>query len=172
MTKFLLIAALVPLAATIAVAQTGPSSARGDVNGDGVADLITGAGAGGGPQVRVVDGASGKQLRLFFAFDAGFTGGVRVAAGDVNGDGLADIIVGAGPGGPPHVKIFDGKSGALLRSWMAFAPGFTGGVRVVAMDQDSDGRADIIVTGGSQTNVFSGATGALLSSTKGPTRGN
>ena len=46
----------------------------------------------------------------FFAYDFYFTGGVRVAAGDVNRDGVADIITAAGPTGGPHIKIFDGSS--------------------------------------------------------------
>ena len=65
-------------------------------------------------------------------FDAGFAGGVRVAAADVNGDGRADIIAGAGPGGAPHVRVFSGLDLSPLSSFFAFEPEFTGGVFVAA----------------------------------------
>ena len=74
----------------------GVSVTLGDVNGDGTADIIAGAGPGGGPQVRVLSGTDLSELASFYAFDPSFSGGVRVAAGDVNGDGRADIIVGGG----------------------------------------------------------------------------
>ena len=159
--------------AAAATAQTGVKVAVGDINGDGVAETITGANPGGPPQVRVVDGAGGKQLMLFLAFEAGFTGGVNVAAGDINGDGRADIITGAGPGGGPHVKVFDRKTGAVIRSWMAFAPRFKGGVSVAVQDQNGDGRADIVTTAGgspAQVTVFSGKDGAVLASYMLPAR--
>src|SRR5438045_2768183 len=54
--------------------------------------IAFGADAGGGPHVRVVDGDTGAEVRSFFAYDPTFTGGVRVAVGDVNGDGVADIV--------------------------------------------------------------------------------
>ena len=55
------------------------TSTFGDVNGDGIADIITGAGPGGGPNVKVVDGSNpNNQLQNFFAFDPGFLGGVYV----------------------------------------------------------------------------------------------
>lgn len=107
--------------------------AAGDVNGDGRADLVTGAGAGGGPHVKVFDGRTVAEIRSFFAFESAFTGGVTVATGDVDGDGVADIITGAGPGAAGgHVKAFSGSTGAEIRSFLPFDVGFTGGVSVAA----------------------------------------
>jgi hypothetical protein len=146
----------------------GVRVAAGDVNGDGTDDIIVGAGPGGGPQVEVFDGQTGALIRSFFAFDPGFRGGVKVAAGDVNGDGFADIIVGAGPGGGPNVKVFSGKDGSLLSSFFAFDPGFTGGITVAAGDTNHDRLADVIVGagpgGGPNVKVFSGRDMTLLSS--------
>jgi hypothetical protein len=86
----------------------GVSVAVGDVNGDGVDDIATGAGASGGPHVRAftmaTDGLS--ELASFFAFDPIVTGGVTVAVGDVDGDGVGDIVVGAGASGGSHVRAF------------------------------------------------------------------
>jgi hypothetical protein len=143
--------------------------AGGDVTGDGLADVVTGAGPGGAPHVQVFDGADGSLRQSFFAYDTGFTGGVYVAAGDVTGDGKADIVTGAGAGGGPHVKVFDGATRAVQKSLLAFAAGFPGGVRVAADDLDSDGKADIVVGagpgGGPHVRVLSGQTGADLRST-------
>jgi hypothetical protein len=69
-------------------------------------------------------------LYSFFAFGPGFTGGVRVAVGDVNGDSINEIITAAGPGGGPHVKVFDPASQTVLHEFFAYDPGFTGGVYV------------------------------------------
>jgi len=112
-----------------------------DVNGDGFADLITGASANG--HVKVFDGKTGTELRSFLAY-AGFTGGVFVGAGDLDGDGRAEILTGVAGGGPPHVKAFAGASGELLDSFYAYGASFGGGVRVGAQDIDGDGRADIL----------------------------
>jgi hypothetical protein len=142
--------------------------AAGDLNNDGFADIITGADAGGGPEVRVFSGATGLVLRDFYAYSPFFTGGVRVAAGDVNHDGYIDIITGAGPGGSPHVKVFSGKDNSILRSFMAYSPFFTGGVFVSAGEVDGDGYADIITGagagGGPHVKVFSGLNGSVLAS--------
>jgi len=136
----------------------GVSIAVGDVNGDGQGDIITGAGAGGGPHVRAFK-PDGTALASFFAYDAAFHGGVEVAAGDVNGDGQDEIITGAGPGGGPHVRALT-AAGVGLASFFAYAPGFTGGVFVGAGNIDADS-SDEIVTGpgagaGSNVRTFEG----------------
>ncbi len=102
--------------------------ALADISGDGQAEIITGAGPGGGPHVRIFS-QSGQVLGSFFAYDKNFRGGVSVAAGDLNGDGQAEIITGAGPGGGPHVRIFS-QSGQVLGSFFAYDKNFRGGVNV------------------------------------------
>src|SRR5262249_28422187 len=122
----------------------GVRVAVGDVTGDGVPDIVTAPGQGGGPDVRVFDGATGALVREVLAYGAGFTGGVNVAVGDVNSDGVADIITGADAGGGPHVKVFSGADGTVLQSFFAYDAGFLGGVRVAAGDVNGDGFADVI----------------------------
>jgi hypothetical protein len=144
----------------------GVQVASGDVNGDGFADIITGAGAGGGPQVKAFDGKTGAVVHDFFAYSANFTGGVFVASGDVNGDGFADIITGAGAGGGPHVRVFNGKTEAVMQDFFAFDPGFTDAVRIAGGDVNGDGFVDIIAGagagGGPRVRVFDGNTGKVL----------
>jgi len=150
----------------------GVRLAAGDVNGDGTPDLIVGAGAGAGPSVAVFDGLDllrGTARRLandFYAYAADFTGGVFVAAGDVNRDGYADIVTGAGLGAP-HVTVVSGlsllrESPTLLASYFAADPGNLGGIRVAARDLNRDGYSDVIaaagVGNGSTAWTFSGAT--------------
>ena len=142
------------------VFRGGVTVAAGDVEGVGHADIITGTDAGGGTNVKVFSGTNGQLLRSFVAYDPSFAGGVNVAAGDVNGDGHADIITGIGPGGGNRVEVFDGVTGQMIQSFVAFDPSYTGGVEVAASDLYGKGFADIItapqVGGGGFIEAFSG----------------
>jgi hypothetical protein len=144
----------------------GVNIAMGDVDNDGFDDIITGAGAGGGPHVKVFSGQTGAEIRSFFAYDPGFAGGVHVAAGDVDNDGYADIVTGAGAGGGPHVKVISGQTGAEIRSFFAYDPAFAGGVTVASGDVNDNGYADIITGagagGGPHVRVISGLNGGEL----------
>jgi protocatechuate 3,4-dioxygenase beta subunit len=147
----------------------GVRVALGDVNGDGTPDVITAAGPGGGPHVKVFDGKTGALLASFMAYDAGFTGGVYVAAADLDGDGKAEVITGAGAGGGPHVKAFDPLTVGEVASFFAYDAGFTGGVRVAGGDLNGDGRAEIITGagagGGPHVKAFGSFTGATPTGT-------
>ena len=125
----------------------GTSVAEGDVDGNGFDDVITGAGPGSGPAVTVFDGFAGGALVAFLAFPPTFTGGVEVAAGDINGDGRPEILAvqGCGSGSTPVVRAFDGRSGTLTREYAAAAAGASCGLHVAAGDVNGDGVADIVV---------------------------
>jgi hypothetical protein len=133
-----------------------------DMNGDGHADILAGAGPGSAPTVRVFDGADGSPLAGFEAYFTAFAGGVYVAGADVTGDGLGDIITGAGEGGGPHVRVWDGSTFAEYVGFFAFDPTFSQGVRVAGSDLNGDGRAEIVTGAGPgappQVRVFDGAS--------------
>lgn len=143
----------------------GARAAAGDFNGDGRADLIVSAGFGGGPRVAVFDGTTlaAVPTRLFadrFVFESTLRNGSFVGAGDLNGDGFADLFTAAGPGGAPRLQVLSGA--ALLAGETAvLANHFLGnselrsGLRIAVKNLDGDSHADL-VTGngpGSEENV-------------------
>ena len=146
----------------------GVRVAAGDVNSDGTPDIIVATGPGGGPHVRVFDGQTHETLLDFAPYEdfRGFTGGVYVAAGDVDGDGRAEIITAPGAGGGPHVRVFSGESGMLMSKFFAYNTSFSGGVRVAVGDVNGDGVAEIMtgpgMGGGGHVRVFD-AYGTQLS---------
>ena len=163
----------------------GVNVATADVTGDGVEDIITAPGQGGGPHVKVFDGVTGAMVQQYMAYDAAFVGGVNVAAGYVSGDARADIITAPASMGGPHVKVFDGGTGAVALEFLAFDTAYVGGVNIAAGDlsvpvfigaisllpgqvpppqfSSPDGIDDIVVAagagGGPQVKVFDGQTG-------------
>lgn len=109
-----------------------------DVTGDGLEEIIVGAGSGGGPHVRIFD-HKGKLKGQFFAFEESFRGGANVAAGDIDGNGAAEIVVGRGAGALPEVRIFD-RRGNLQGVFLAYEESFRGGVKLAVAN--IDGRVD------------------------------
>ncbi len=125
--------------------------------------LVTGADVGGGPNVRIFDPETNQQTASFFAYDKTFTGGVRVAVGDITADGFPDVITGPGPGGTPQVNVYDGKTLELVSSFLAYDAGFTGGVTVAVGNFDNDPFPEIVTGagqgGGPNVRIFDFANG-------------
>ncbi len=119
-------------------------------------EIVVGAAAGSPPQIRVMT-ATGQAVGNFFLPLKGFLGGVDVAVGDVNHDGLQDIIAGVGAGTEPFVYVLNRK-GVVLSRFDAYAKVFRGGVRVSTVDLNGDGTSEIITgagaTGGPDVRTY------------------
>ena len=155
-------------------------ASAGDVNGDGFADLIVGAPMNNADgtiagRAYVFSGQTGDIIYVFTGEGADDRLGWSVAsAGDVNGDGFADLIVGApqnNAGGlyAGRTYVFSGKTGDTIYVFTGEA-GDTFGVSVAsAGDVNSDGIADLIIgaylhggTNVGRAYVFSGQTGDTI----------
>jgi len=145
------------------VDRYGLNVACGDIDGDGYDEIVTGPGPGEvfGPQVRgwnVDDGETEAMSGVnFFAYGT-LKFGVNVACGDVDGDGIDEIITGAGPGAVfgPHVRGWnvDGGAATSIPGISFFAYGtLKWGANVCCSDLDGDGY-DEIVTGAGPGAVF------------------
>jgi hypothetical protein len=113
--------------------------------------IATGLGPGGGPHVKTYNVTADVPAPLgsFYGFGESFRGGVDVALGDLDGDGVDEVLAAAGPGGGPHVRAFklDGTPVAGW-SWFAYDGAFKGGVHVGAVDLDGDGKDEVITAPG------------------------
>jgi len=136
--------------------QLGTSVAiAGDVDGDGRADFMAGApygnpgGLGQVGVVRVYSGATGELIRQFHGDGPGDQLGYSVSsAGDVNGDGYADIIAGgllASGGTTGRFRVFSGADGTVLYELQG-QPTDSGFGTAVASggDVDRDGHCDFL----------------------------
>lgn len=139
-------------------AVTVQTNATGTITNDD-SIFVTGPDVGGGPNVIVTNQLNQTRFS-FMAYESGFTGGVRVATGDVNGDGVPDVITAPGPGRDSTIRVFDGVTNGMIANFTAY-PGFMGGVFVTAADVvGNDGIVEIITapdaTGGPHVKVFTG----------------
>ncbi|HUR55714.1 MAG TPA: VCBS repeat-containing protein [Gemmataceae bacterium] len=153
--------------------------ASADINRDGYAEVVVAPGEGGGPRVTVFDGASFTRgqprpmINDFFVFDSNLRTGLYLTAGDIDGDGHADIVAGSGEGGGPRVRVIGGASiaagsPAATADFFAGSTSDRGGVRVSAVKYDDDAKADLLVGAGSGSAAASTYSGFAISSSSTP----
>lgn len=121
----------------------GYSLAVGNLIGGGVNQLILGAGKDAKPSVYIYDYTFGDVIN-WLAFEPAFKGGVNVASGDVDGNGIDEVIVGAGKGKKPIIKIFNTSGKLLYPEFTAYSALNTPGIEVLSADVDFDGKDDVI----------------------------
>ncbi len=145
----------------------------GDINGDGHADLIIGSLADSNNglatgSARVLSGANGNKLYEFHGDADGDMAGWAVAgAGDVNGDGTPDLIVGAptdrrAPLRSGTVRLYSGADGKELHEFSGDVAVDHFGFAVSGVgDVNGDGRADLIV-GAPNNKTDAGRSGSVF----------
>jgi len=119
-------------------------------------NIIVVPAAGAPPMVRIFS-KSGTFLDGFLAYSSTFTGGMRVAVGDIDGDGEDEIVTAPGPGGGPDIRLFE-QDGTLIGRFNAFETTMTKGCYVATGDIDQDGHEEIAVSteagGGNKVRLF------------------
>ena len=126
--------------------------AVGQFDDDGAYEVATAPGPGGGPHVKGFS-LTGKLESEFFAYDAAFRGGVAIAAADVDGDGVDEILTAPGVGESPVVK-FHRKSGGLMDT-IVLETDSRHALNISAGDIDGDGADDVLVsTSGGEPRVY------------------
>jgi len=157
----------------------GVRVAVGEFDGDksNGSEIVTGPGPGGGPHVRIFKVNPDRSITEplgggFMAFTPQFAGGIYVGGGDIDGDGRDEVIVGAGPGGGPHVRIMKWdivtKGFVEMAGFYAYSRLFSGGVSVGAGDvvpEDGAPRLEAITApvsgGGPHVRLFD-RTGSVV----------
>jgi hypothetical protein len=124
----------------------GVRVASGDLDGDGTREVVTGAGPGGGPHIRIWKTDGSVWGGGFFAFEPSNSGGVSVAVGDIDHDGLNEIVVGSGQGVAPRVRIFTSR-GILKKEIVLGKVVLPQGIQVAVSDTDGDGTDELLVSG-------------------------
>ncbi|MFA5935334.1 MAG: L,D-transpeptidase family protein [Patescibacteria group bacterium] len=103
------------------------------------------------PEVRIWDDAF-RTTGRFMALDSKATGGGHIAAGDIDGDGNDEIVVGSGLGAESEVRIFD-VNGKQRLTFAPYLKGFKGGVRVAVGDVIGDSKLEIVTAPGPGTEA-------------------
>ena len=133
------------------------SIAVGDVNGDSVDEIIVGAPPGNAPMVTIF-GQNGKVIKKFLAYDKKFSGGINLAAANLDNNDQAEIMVTPASKSNAQVKIFN-SSGKLQKQFLAADKKFFGGLNIAVGDLEGSGENQIIVSYGSgqepQVKIFS-----------------
>ncbi|MFH0853240.1 MAG: FG-GAP-like repeat-containing protein [bacterium] len=96
----------------------GVEIAVGDTNGDNIDEIVTGAGQGYHPHVRILT-KDGDVVGQFYAYALSYQGGVTLSTADVDGDGKDEVVVGTRPGASAHVRIFK-NTGDLVSQFFAY----------------------------------------------------
>ncbi|MFA5185227.1 MAG: L,D-transpeptidase family protein [Patescibacteria group bacterium] len=122
--------------------------AAGDLDGDKVDEIIVGSGPGRVSEVKIYS-SDGLPWGSFRPYPTAFQGGVRVAAGDMDGDGKAEIVTAPGAGMEPRLKIFDSQGNEKIKGGaLAYATHLQNGVRLAVGDIDGDGKPEVLTAPG------------------------
>lgn len=123
----------------------GVRVATGDVNDDGVEDVVAVPAFGGASVIVVLNSQTGALIRTASVFENTFRGGLYVQVGDAQNLGYDQVLVGAGDSGGPRVTLLDFKRGVELLNFFAGDDKLRGGVDVDLGDVFA-GRGQMIVT--------------------------
>ncbi len=126
--------------------KSGLDVAAGDINGDGLDEVIVASGPGTIGRIAVIANDGSAVLKRFKPFGKKFTGGVNVTAGELTSDSKAEIVAGSQGTIAAKIKVFSGRGKSANISFKPFGDQFTGGVDVSLFQWDDNSGALELVT--------------------------
>jgi hypothetical protein len=156
--------------ATIAI---GDFDGKKNEEGEKQKEILLGTGAGIAARWRIINVQSGAPVIVRTKLDPSrFTGGINVAAGDLTGDGIAEIVTSADYGGNSWVRVYK-NNGATLSSFQAFSAKAdipNAAVHITLRDLNDDDKLEILATQGQdgrsqyKVNKFDALSGRMVDS--------
>ncbi|MFA5031023.1 MAG: FG-GAP and VCBS repeat-containing protein, partial [Patescibacteria group bacterium] len=144
--------------------SAGSSVAIGDLDKDGIPEIVIGSAPGERPAVDIYE-SDGTRIRSFNVYGAGMTTGINVAVGDLTGNGN-EIITAPRRGAGPHILRFKVNGTQLSPGFFAYSQRFHGGVNLAVGDVNGDGKDELItgagITGGAHVRAFNASGGVLV----------
>lgn len=112
---------------------------------NGAPKIIFGSAPGEVALVSEFDGRTYKFIRRFYPYETWYRGGVSVAAGDINGDGIDELVTGPGRAHVPLVRVWNATTRRITSSFTAYKSTVYSGISVGVNDVDFDGKKDVVV---------------------------
>lgn len=121
----------------------GTQIGRIDMNGNGMAETILVT----GPKIEIYRD-DGVLYMKAYPYTANYTGTIRIAVGDLDNNGYAEVFVAPGPGHTLPIKVYARHGTQIKQDWYPFGAGYSGGYSLAVGALSGPFRSNLVIGAG------------------------